>query len=258
MIKTALSIAGSDPSGGAGIQADIKTFQAHQVFGMSVITGVSVQNTQKVFDIQKIKPRIVHDQITCLFDDININAIKIGMIPGIPVLEAIVSALENYDLPHVVYDPVIMSSSGYSFLDYDSLKEMKNKLFPFVSILTPNIHEAEILTGKKINSLKQMKDAARIIKGFGLETIVVKGGHMGTGEAVDIFYNGTDMIELKSPRVKTGNNHGTGCTFSSAIAANLALGRDFYNSIKRAKTYISKALEKSLNIGKGSGPVCHF
>jgi len=256
-MKVALTIAGSDSSGGAGIQADIKTFQAHGVYGMSAITAVTVQNTQKVYDIQEIHPKIVAAQINCLFDDIMIHAVKIGMVSSIELIEAIAGALSTVNAP-VVVDPVMISNSGYKLLKQDAQDALVKHLFPLAEVVTPNIHEAEALINQKIRTIEEMKVAAQQILEMGAKKVVVKGGHLEGDHATDILYNGSSYRELTRRRVKTFNTHGTGCTFSSAIAANLALDKDFFDAATLAKDYITGAIEHSLSIGHGHGPTHHF
>jgi hydroxymethylpyrimidine/phosphomethylpyrimidine kinase len=258
-MKTALTIAGSDASGGAGIQADIKTFQAHGVFGMSAVTAVTVQNTQKVYAVQEMAPDIVSGQILCLFDDIEIDAVKIGMVSSITLIETIARALTQvqHRRPPVVLDPVMISKSGYALMAKDAQDALVQHLFPLAAVVTPNLHEAQALTGMAIESISQMKQAAKRIREQGAETVVVKGGHL-PGQATDIFYDGSTFLELKGRRIDTKDTHGTGCSFSSAIAANLALGKDMPAAVTEAKTYITGAIENSLSIGKGCGPTNHF
>jgi len=257
-MKVALTIAGSDSSGGAGIQADLKTFQALGVFGISAITAVTVQNTQKVYDIQEMHPHIVYDQIVCLFDDIDINAVKIGMVASIPLIESIAKALKKVHPPPVVLDPVMISKSGYRLLDENAQSALIEYLFPLAEVVTPNLHEAEALTDKKIRSIDEMKTAAKDILKLGAKKVVIKGGHLDEGDATDILFDGHTYEELSGPRIDTKNTHGTGCTFSSAIAANIALGKDFHTAVAEAKTYTTGAIEHSLFIGKGCGPTHHF
>lgn len=257
-MKVALTIAGSDSSGGAGIQADIKTFQAHGVFGMSVITAVTAQNTQKVYDIQEIRPQLVYDQITCLFEDIAIDAVKIGMVSSIELIKAIAAALKKVAPPPVVLDPVMISKSGYRLLKSDAQQALVEHLFPLAEVVTPNIFEAEALVGKKIRTLDEMKVAAQSILKLSAKKVVVKGGHLGEADATDILYDGSRFKELQSSRIDTRNTHGTGCTFSSAIAANLALGKNFFDAVTDAKIYITGAIRHALSIGKGYGPTNHF
>jgi len=257
-MRVALTIAGSDSSGGAGIQADLKTFQAHGVFGMSAITAVTVQNTQKVYDIQEIHPKIVHDQITCLFEDIEIHAVKIGMVSSIELIQAIAKALKSVKSPAIVLDPVMISKSGYSLLKQDAQDALVRYLFPLAQVVTPNIYEAQAITGHTIQNIDDMKIAAVDILKLGAKKVVVKGGHLGKDQATDILYDGLEFNTLQSHRVDTKNTHGTGCTFSSAIAANLALGKPFFEAVTLAKAYITSAIEHAISIGKGHGPTHHF
>jgi hydroxymethylpyrimidine/phosphomethylpyrimidine kinase len=257
-MRVALTIAGSDSSGGAGIQADLKTFQALGVFGMSAVTAVTVQDTRKVYDIQEINPKIVHDQITCLFDDIEIHAVKIGMVSSIELIQAIAKALGSVKPPAVVLDPVMISKSGFHLLKEDARDALVRYLFPLAQVVTPNIYEAQTLIGHKIHNIEDMKTAARGILKLGAKNVVVKGGHLRKGQATDILYDGREFITLQSHRVDTKNTHGTGCTFSSAIAANIALGKPFFEAVAQAKTYITGAIEHAVSIGKGHGPTHHF
>lgn len=257
-LKVALTIAGSDSSGGAGIQADLKTFQALGVYGMSAITAVTVQNTRKVYAVQEIDPQIVHDQITCLFDDITIHAVKIGMVSSVGLIRAIAEALKNVPKPHVVLDPVMISKSGYDLLRQDARRALIELLFPLADVVTPNIHEAEVLVGNAIANQEQMADAARKIIQLGAAKAVVKGGHLAGDQAIDILYDGRSIHQLASPRLSTSHTHGTGCTFSAAIAACLAKGAGFLNAVEQAKRYITGAIAHSLDIGKGHGPTHHF
>lgn len=257
-MRVALTIAGSDSSGGAGIQADLKTFQAHGVFGMSAVTAVTVQNTQKVYDIQEMHPKIVHDQITCLFDDIEIHAVKIGMVSSIELIRAIAKALKSVKSPPVVLDPVMISKSGYRLLNQDAQDALIHYLFPLAEVVTPNIYEAQSLVNRKIENIDDMKSAALDILKLGTKKVVVKGGHLEKNRATDILYDGQEFKKLQSHWVETKNTHGTGCTFSSAIAANFALGKSFFEAVTLAKAYITGAIEHALSIGKGYGPTHHF
>ncbi len=257
-MRTALTIAGSDPSGGAGIQADIKTFQAHGIFGMSVITAVTAQNTRKVYNVQELEPEIVAGQILCLFDDIEIHAVKIGMVSSIRLIAAIADTLKKVDLPYVILDPVMISKSGYRLLKEDAGEALVKTLFPVADVVTPNIHEAEAIIGKKIESVADMKETASELLLLGSKKVVVKGGHLKGKVSVDVAYDGVTYREYQSDRIETKNTHGTGCTFSSAIAANMAAGNDFFQSVANAKEYITGAILHSLSIGKGHGPPNHF
>jgi hydroxymethylpyrimidine/phosphomethylpyrimidine kinase len=257
-MKVALTIAGSDSSGGAGIQADLKTFQALGVFGMSAITAVTVQNTRKVYAVQEMAPHIVHDQIACLFDDIAIDAVKIGMVSSAALIDAIASALSAVACPPVVLDPVMISKSGYALLDKDARDALISRLFPLAEVVTPNIHEAEALIGATIENEQQMRRAAQHIADLGARKVVVKGGHLTGGQATDIVFDGMNFQALSRARVDTANTHGTGCTFASAIAAYLARGCPFFEAVQKAKHFVSGAIAHALNIGKGHGPTHHF
>jgi hydroxymethylpyrimidine/phosphomethylpyrimidine kinase len=257
-MKIALTIAGSDSSGGAGIQADLKTFHAHGIYGVSAITAITVQNTQKVYNIQEVDPQIVHDQILCLFKDVSIHAVKIGMIVSQPLINAIARALGEVDLPPVVLDPVMVSKSGYPLLSSDAQTALVKDLFPLTDVLTPNICEAESLTGKPISTIEDMKTAARDILALGVNRVVIKGGHLGSGSATDVAYDGRSYRLYEGQRIETQNTHGTGCTFSSAIAANLALGKAFFEAVALSKEFLTQAILHAPAIGQGHGPVHHF
>ncbi len=258
-MRVALTIAGSDSSGGAGIQADLKTFQALGVFGMSAVTAVTVQNTQKVYAIQEMRPEIVHDQITCLFDDMPIHAVKIGMVASIALVEAIARALNTIDvLPPVILDPVMISKSGYALLQPDAQAALVRLLFPLARVVTPNLPEAEALLGMQITDIDAMQTAAREISALGSSMVVVKGGHLGGGNATDVLFDGKEIRLLEGRWIDTTNTHGTGCTFSSAIAALMARGESFFDAVTQAKTYITGAIEHALPLGQGCGPTHHF
>lgn len=258
-MRVALTIAGSDASGGAGIQADLKTFQALGVYGMSAVTAVTVQNTRRVYAIQQMRPEIVRDQIACLFDDIAIHAVKIGMVAGVGLIEAIAEALGAIAaLPPVILDPVMVSKSGYALLEPDAQAALVRHLFPLARVVTPNLPEAEALVGGTITDVAAMRAAARKIAALGARMVVVKGGHLGRGHATDVLFDGADFRLLESPRIPTSNTHGTGCTFSSAIAAYMARGESFFDAVAQAKTYISGAIAHGLALGRGCGPTHHF
>jgi hydroxymethylpyrimidine/phosphomethylpyrimidine kinase len=258
-MRVALTIAGSDSSGGAGIQADLKTFQALGVFGMSAVTAVTVQNTQKVYAIQEMRPEIVKDQIACLFDDIPVHAVKIGMVSSVSLIEAIADALNRVkSLPPVILDPVMISKSGYALLQPDAQTALIRRLFPLARVVTPNLPEAEALLGKKIADIDAMKSAAREISALGAKMVVVKGGHLGRGRATDVLFDGKAFRLLESRRIDTVNTHGTGCTFSSAIAAYMARGDSFFDAVTQAKAYTTGAIANALSLGKGCGPTHHF
>ena len=257
-MRVALTIAGSDSSGGAGIQADLKTFQAHGVFGTSAITAVTVQNTVKVYDVQEIAPAIVYDQIVRVFEDITVDVVKIGMVSGVAVIEAIAEALETVKRPPVVLDPVMISKSGYALLAPEACRMLTRRLFPLAAVVTPNLYEAELLTGLTVRSLDEMKKAALALMKTGAGQVVVKGGHLAGDLARDVLYDGRRFEELTANRLASRNTHGTGCTFSSALAANLALGKAFFAAAAAAKDYITRAIAQAPDIGHGAGPLNHM
>lgn len=258
-MRVALTIAGSDSSGGAGIQADLKTFQALGVFGTTAVTAVTVQNTQGVYDIQEMRPQIVHDQITCLFADMPIHAVKIGMVASVGLIEAIARALRSIDrMPPVILDPVMISKSGYALLKPEARSALVRLLFPLADVVTPNLPEAEALLERQIADIAAMRHAARDIAALGAGRVVVKGGHLGQGRATDVLFDGQQFKLLESRRIDTVNTHGTGCTFSSAIAASMARGASFFEAVARAKAYITGAIEHALPLGRGCGPTHHF
>ncbi len=256
-MKKVLTIAGSDSSGGAGIQADLKTFSAHGVFGMSVITAVTAQNTQKVLDVEDMSCDIIAKQIDAIFTDIDVDAVKIGMVSKIETINTIAKKLNEYKPQNVVVDPVMVSKSGYHLLQSKAKEALINKLIPLATVVTPNIPEAEVITGMSIRNLKDMEKAGRLIYDLGAENVLIKGGHL-ENEATDILYNGKKFEYFNSKRIKTKNTHGTGCTLSSAIASNLAREFTIIQAISKAKEYINTAIQHSLSIGKGVGPTNHF
>ncbi len=257
-MKTALSIAGSDSCAGAGIQADLKTFHAHGVYGLTAITAVTVQNTQKVAGVQEMPPEIVRDQVLCLFEDIEIQAVKVGMVFNVAIIKAIARAFEAAQPDNVVIDPVMISKSGYSLLQPEARQALVEILLPYADVLTPNLMEAQAILGTQIQTVEAMQEAARAICGLGPGSVVVKGGHLDRDRATDVFFDGKMVHELPGTFTQTKNTHGTGCTFSSAIAANLALGKPLPEALRQAKSYISEAIAHGLDIGKGHGPTHHF
>lgn len=256
-MKKVLTIAGSDSSGGAGIQADLKTFSAHGVFGMSVITAVTAQNTQGFFAVQDIDPDVIVKQIEAIFEDIEVDGVKVGMVSQIRTIEVIAEQLQRYQAKNIVIDPVMVSKSGYHLLNPDAEKTLIEKLLPLATIVTPNLPEAEVITKRTIRALDEMKEAAKEIYQLGARNVLLKGGHL-EDSSTDILFTGEEYIELTASRIPTQNTHGTGCTLSSAIASNLALGLDVVQAVKAAKEYITTAIQHSLAIGKGVGPTHHF
>jgi hydroxymethylpyrimidine/phosphomethylpyrimidine kinase len=256
-MKNVLTIAGSDSSGGAGIQADLKTFAAHGVYGMSVITAVTAQNTQGVSAVQDISPEIISGQIEAIFEDIRVDGVKIGMTSQICTIKAIGEGLKQYKPSNIVLDPVMVSKSGYQLLQQSAIEELISILLPMATVVTPNIPEAEVITGIKIENILDMERAARAIYGMGARNVLIKGGHL-ENDATDVLFDGRSFTYLKGRRINTRNTHGTGCTLSAAIASNLAVGCSASEAVSKAKEYITTAIENSLAIGKGVGPTNHF
>lgn len=256
-MKTALTIAGSDCSGGAGIQADIKTFSAHGVFGMSAIVSVVAENTSRVISVENVSPDMIKAQIDAVFEDIEVDAVKVGMLSSKECMRAVSEKLREYKPKYTVIDPVMVAKGGHALMETEALETLKTEIIPLAYVLTPNIPEAEAITGFKINSLDDTKKAARLICSLGAENVIIKGGHL-TGDAVDVLYDGLEFHMFTCERIDTKNTHGTGCTFSSAIAANLANGLTLVEAVRNAKEYITSAIRHSLAIGKGHGPTNHF
>lgn len=254
----ALSIAGSDCSGGAGIQADLKAFSANGVFGMSVITAITAQNTQGVFGIQDINEDMIVDQIRAIFDDIKVDAIKIGMVSKNESIKAIAESLRSIeDIPQIVLDPVMVSKSGFKLLSEDAKEILIKELFPIATLITPNLPEAEEILGVEIKNIEDMKEAAISLKNLGPKAVLVKGGHL-EDDATDLLYDGEKFVYLKQERINSKNTHGTGCTLSSAIAANIAKGMKIEDAVREAKRYVTVAIEHGIELGKGVGPTHHF
>ncbi|MFT9487997.1 MAG: bifunctional hydroxymethylpyrimidine kinase/phosphomethylpyrimidine kinase [Tepidibacillus sp.] len=255
----ALTIAGSDSGGGAGIQADLKTFTLLGVYGTSVITSVTAQNTQGVFAIHDIPTNVIDQQIEAVLSDIGTDAIKIGMLSSKEIVKVVTEQLKQYkDIP-IVLDPVMVAKGGSPLLADDAKEEIKKELFSLATVITPNIPEAEVLTKLTIKTVEDMKKAAEILIELGPQSVLVKGGHL-VEEAVDILYDGKHWITFPGKRINTKNTHGTGCTYSSAIAAELAKGKELQKAIKNAKEFIQMAIigADELNIGSGHGPTNHW
>ena len=255
-MKTVLSIAGTDPTGGAGIQTDLKTFEAFGVYGMAVITVVCAQNTTGVFGMQPVSAELVGKQIDCVFDDIFPDAVKIGMVSSAELIETIAAKLKEYGAKHIVVDPVMVATSGAKLLRDDAVTALCEKLLPLAEVLTPNIPEAEILSGMTIRSAADMEAAARAISEQYGCAVLCKGGHQ-INDADDLLWRSGTGKWFKGKRIANPNTHGTGCTLSSAIASNLAKGYDLDTAVERAKAYISGCLSAMLDLGHGSGPMDH-
>ena len=256
-MKTALTIAGSDCSGGAGIQADIKTMSALGVFAMSVIVSVVAENTARVISIEDVSPSVISDQIDAVFEDIRPDAVKIGMLSTPECMHAVASKLAEYRPSHVVIDPVMYAKNGSPLMQETSIDTLISTIIPLATVLTPNIPEAEKISGISISDLDGMKEAARIISAMGAGAVLVKGGHR-VGNADDLLFDGKDFTVFPGNRIDTKNTHGTGCTLSSAIASYLALGESLVSAVGKAKEYVTGAIEHALELGRGNGPTDHF
>lgn len=256
-MKKVLTIAGSDCSGGAGIQADLKTFSAHGVFGMSVIVSVVAENTSRVIDIQNVLPEMIKKQIDAVFEDIDVDAVKIGMLSTSDSMEAVAEKLKQYKPKNIVVDPVMYAKNGCPLMELEAINTLIKTIIPFADVLTPNIPEAEKISVMQISSFADMETVARKIYDMGAKAVVVKGGHI-RGNAIDVLFDGINTYYFDAKRIDTKNTHGTGCTFSSAIASQLAKGNCIQTAVEKAKAYVTMAIEHSLDIGKGYGPTNHF
>lgn len=255
-MPTALTIAGSDSSGGAGIQADLKTFIANGVYGMSAITALTAQNTTGVAGVLEATPDFLSKQLDCVFTDIFPDAVKTGMVSNSLLIGVIAEKLEYYKPDNIVVDPVMVATSGSRLITENALHTLKTKLLPLATVITPNIPEAEILSGMKIKNESDMEKAVKMLaESFGCN-VLLKGGH-NINDSNDFLYSNGEITLFKGNRIDNPNTHGTGCTLSSAIASNLAKGYDLKTSVLRAKEYISGALSAMLDLGKGSGPMSH-
>jgi len=255
-VRKVLTIAGSDSSGGAGIQADLKTMAAHNCYGMSVITALTAQNTTGVYGIENVSEEFVANQMDCVFKDIRPEAVKIGMVSSVGIIDTISQGLKEHKASHVVVDPVMVSTSGSKLLEDGAILALKEKLIPLAEVITPNIFEAELLADMKIESKDDMVKAAEKISTWYDGHILVKGGHLDA-EASDLLYSKGQISWYKSERIENPNTHGTGCTLSSAIASNLAKGYDINKSIENSKGFITGAIRDKLDLGKGRGPLNH-
>lgn len=256
MIPTALTIAGSDPSGGAGIQADLKTFHQHRVYGMAVVTLLTVQNTRGVQAVYKMTPTQVVRQIEAVLSDIRPRAAKTGALGNEEILRVVARCAREFRFPLVV-DPVMVSKHGAPLLEKNAVRIFRDGLLPFTALVTPNLCEAEVLTGLKVRDLQSMEKAARSIAGFGPGAVLIKGGHL-EGEAIDLFYQNGKVRLFKAERLRTRHTHGTGCTYSAAITAGLVRGESLVAAVSAAKKFITRAIRTNPGLGKGMGPVNHW
>jgi len=256
-MRTALTIAGSDSGGGAGIQADLKTFAALGVFGMSAITAITAQNTCGVTNIRELDDEIIADQVAAIYGDIPVHAVKIGMLASTRIIRVVAASLRQHGARNIVVDPVMVAKSGSLLLLPDAVDALKQLLLPLADVVTPNLHEAAAIVGFPVTDRAGMERAAVVIKAMGPRYVVVKGGHL-PGEACDLLYDGKNFFALVNERIDSKHTHGTGCTFSSAIAAGLAKGLVMEEAVQKAKEYITLAIRHGFSLGKGVGPTHHF
>jgi len=257
-MRTALTIAGSDSGAGAGIQADLKTFAAHGVYGTSAVTAVTAQNTRGVTAWEALPVTLVLAQIEAVVEDIGVNAVKIGMIANASIARAVADILERLALPHVVIDPVMIAKGGDRLVEAEAVDALRTELLPRAHVVTPNIPEAEVLAGIAVRSLDDMHRAGGRILALGPRVVLIKGGHLEGNESVDVACTASGDFEIRGPRILTRHTHGTGCTLSSAIAANLALGYSDREAINGARAYLEGAIRHAPGIGQGHGPLDHF
>ena len=256
-----LTIAGSDSGAGAGIQADLKAMSANGVYGMTVITSITAQNTLGVTDIFDLPLSIIYSQIDSIFNDFEVSAVKTGMLSSSEIIEVVADRMKKYNVEMLVVDPVMVAKGGSKLLQDSAIEKLKNELIPLSYVITPNIEEAKVLLGStNIENLDNMKDAAVELKKIGAKNVLLKGGHLPGEYTYDVAYDGDKVKVYSMPRIETKNTHGTGCTMASAIAANLAKGYDFFTSILLAKGYVYNAIlhGSDMNIGRGHGPLKHF
>jgi hydroxymethylpyrimidine/phosphomethylpyrimidine kinase len=254
MVARALTIAGSDSGGGAGIQADLKTFAVFDVFGMSAITALTAQNTREVIAVHVVPASVVRQQIDAVATDIGVDAAKTGMLANADIVGAVARAIREHHIEPLVVDPVMVSESGAALLASDARETLKRELLPLAALVTPNLHEAQALTGVTITSVADMRAAARALIGSGARAVLVKGGHLAGDQAIDVFDDGTTVRELHAPRLAGRHTHGTGCQLSAAITAGLARGLPLLEAVANAKRFISVAIRNGVDIGHGVGP----
>jgi hydroxymethylpyrimidine/phosphomethylpyrimidine kinase len=257
-MRTALTIAGSDSGGGAGIQADLKTFAAHGVYGTSAVTAVTAQNTLGVTAWEAVSPGLVTAQIEAVASDIGADAVKTGMLANAAIVAAVADAVRRLSLRHLVVDPVMIAKGGDRLLEAAAVDAIRTELLPLAHVVTPNIPEAEVLSGMEITSVAGMREAGRRILALGPDVVLVKGGHLGGESSIDVACTLKAAEALTAPRIATVHTHGTGCTLASAIAANLARGETALDAIRHAKEYVTNAIRHAPGIGAGHGPLGHF
>ena len=256
-IPKAMTIAGSDSGGGAGIQADLKTFAALGVYGASSLTAITAQNTVAVTAVHELPPDLIQAQIDAVVTDIGVDAVKTGMLSSAAIVAAVAASLQKHAIANIVIDPVMIAKSGDALLRSDAVDALRTHLLPLATVVTPNIPEAETLTGLSLQTAAAIRQSAEQIIGMGARSVVIKGGHRA-GPAADLFYDGIEFQEFTAPRIDTKNTHGTGCTFAAAIAAGLAQGKTLPAAVAQAKDYVTAAIQHSYPLGQGHGPLHHF
>jgi len=257
-MRVALTIAGSDSGAGAGIQADLKTFAAHRVYGTTAITAVTAQNTLGVSTYQALPADLVTAQIEAIVSDFAVNAAKTGMLPNAAIVESVAAAVTDLEIPLLVVDPVMIATSGDRLLDDEAVAAMKTELFSRALTVTPNIPEAEALTGMTIRNDSDRREAARVLASYGAATVIIKGGHLDAPDISDLFFDGREFHDIRGERVAGGSTHGTGCTFAAGIVAQLALGETLIDAIRLAQRYVAGAIRHAPGLGRGQGPLDHF
>jgi len=253
--RRALTIAGSDSGGGAGIQADLKTFSALGVYGMTAITAVTVQNTKGVSGYEELSPQTVGDQIRAVVTDIGVDAAKTGMLASAAIVDAVAEAVAGTGVPNLVVDPVFMSKHGHALLAEDAVEALRSRILPLATLVTPNLPEASGLAGFPVHTADDMDKAGQVILGFGPMAVLVKGGHLAGDRSDDLFLDGERVMWVEGERIDTPNTHGTGCVLSAAIAAHLARGDDLLTAVRKGKAFVTEAIRRALPLGQGIGPV---
>ncbi len=258
-MKQALTIGGSDSGGGAGVQADLKSFHANGVYGLSVVTAVTAQNTMEVRKSFELPAGLIESQIDAVFDDFDVSAVKTGMLSSRRIVNVVAERLAERGAPNLVVDPVMISTSGFELLEPGAVARVKERLLPLAALVTPNLREAQELSGVPVDDPDSVKQAARIIFESGCPAVLVKGGHLSvSNDAVDVLYDASGETVFSRPRLPGGSPHGTGCTLSAAITANLARGQRLASAVENAKTYVTEAIRHGLCVGRGTGPAHHF
>ncbi|MBN1901708.1 bifunctional hydroxymethylpyrimidine kinase/phosphomethylpyrimidine kinase [Candidatus Sumerlaeota bacterium] len=253
-----MTIAGSDSGGGAGIQADLKTFQNLGVFGMSAITALTAQNTLGVQDIHAVPSRFVECQMRSVFSDIGIDAVKTGMLLNASIIRIVAGTLREFNMANIVVDPVMVSKSGARLLKKEAESALSRDILPLAMIVTPNLDEASVITGREITNLKEMKESAEVIMRMGARAVLIKGGHRKGDASIDLFFDGDEFMEYTSPRLDISHTHGTGCTLSAALAAYIGMGKPLREAVGLAKEYVTEAIRHAHSIGHGISPVNHL